>query len=1116
MCWNVNGLSTKLTDPDFLHFVSSFDICCLTETFTFPGFDFSVCFDNYVVLHSPAVKLSQHGRCSGGTVLMFKKSLQGFISEIQTGFPNILCLKISKELINKPNNLFCIGMYNHPSNSVYYKGKDFLSCFELLEQFMLSILESYGDCHFMIGGDLNARIGDWSFETEVFDFVTDKDVYSRKTQDSVTNGFGKMLIELCTMFELTPLNGLCKGDIDGSFTYHSDRGNSLIDYIMCSIDVFDIVDTFSVTPRVETDHMAVCARLFGCVDSFLNYDQENVSFDKVFWDLDKLHMFLDYFNCEEAKVNLENASRVVDSDVEAAVSKFTETMCNATSCMKRTVRIGRRSRTTNKWFDEECRVLKREAKQMLNRYARSRTLENKQRYKEKRTHYQKVLKEKKKEYKKTIQDSLLNHRKDSKHFWSTINRTRKRQTDKPKIDINVLKQHFENILAKQIEDKESTDWDLEDDIVVEDLDKDITEQEVQWALRRLKGGKAGGLDEVIAESLKAAEPFIVPFLTKLFNRLFQTGYFPTDWSCSVIIPLFKKGNVSNPENYRGISLLSVISKLFTAILNKRLYNWAEQEQKINEEQAGFRKEYSTIDHVFSLISMIKACLGGRGKGKLYVAFIDYKRAFDSVDRNSLWKVLQKIKTSTKMIRVLQGMYSSVQACVRWGQSVSTFFDCPAGLKQGCLLSPLIFSLLISEVGDAVSSHGRDGFQFLPGLKEIFLLLFADDIALISTTPFGLQNQINSLEYASKNFGLTVNLDKTKVMVFRKGGHLSKHEKWYYNGQQIENVNSYKYLGYTLTTKLSEDIALREFVGRAKAKVVQIMKSLWSLGSMQLEVFFKLFDAQVRPSLLYAAEVWGVRRFDCMESAHLFACKKFLGVSIKTPNLMVYGETGRFPLYIYSTLCAIRYWFKLQRMDISRIPKQAYEMQKKKMFDANQESNWALQVKDCFDKFGFSHVWLDGGVAHEKVFLSELRQRMIDCYKQQWSAKLRDSDRFKFYRSFKSLLEPEQYLTNINISKFRSALVRLRLGINELEVNKRYGNVAKPCPFCNVNESEHHFVYECKGYTTIRTKYLVKYYKYGTVEPSLNFFMQNNEITVNRDVALYISKYYYALRHRENP
>ena len=179
------------------------------------------------------------------------------------------------------------------------------------------------------------------------------------------------------------------------------------------------------------------------------------------------------------------------------------------------------------------------------------------------------------------------------------------------------------------------------------------------------------------------------------------------------------------------------------------------------------------------------------------------------------------------------------------------------MKQGCLLSPLIFSLLISEVAEYVRKNGKHGIQLLPSFEEIFLLLFADDIVLVSSTPSGLQNQINNLEKASNSLGLTVNLDKTKVVIFRKGGHIGAGEKFlflflFFNGNEMEIVNSYKYLGYTLTTKLSSNSACEEYASKAKGKSLDLMKTMWSLGSLNTTVFFQLFDAQIKPMLLYAS------------------------------------------------------------------------------------------------------------------------------------------------------------------------------------------------------------------------------------------------------------------------
>ena len=648
---------------------------------------------------------------------------------------------------------------------------------------------------------------------------------------------------------------------------------------------------------------------------------------------------------------------------------------------------------------------------------------------------------------------------------------------------------------------------------VPELDDPVTEQEVRQAVRNLKQGKASGLDGICGEFLKYSENIVAPFLAKLFNKLYDMNVFPSDWCKSVIIPLFKKGDDKLPDNYRGISLLSIVSKVFTAVLNKRLYTWAEKEEIFCKEQAGFRKGYSTIDHIFTLVTMVKKKLNNKRGGKVYVAFIDYKKAFDTVDREKLWETLQKLKTSSKMVNMLKSMYSSVQACVRWGASISDFFDCSLGVKQGCLFSPLIFSLLISEVADFVRQNGRHGIQLLPGLEEIFLLLFADDVVLVSSTPAGLQNQISNLQKASDSLGLTVNLDKTKVMIFRKGGHIASGEKWFYNGSKLEIVNSYKYLGYTLTTKLSTNSSCEEYASKAKGKILDLMKTMWSLGSLDTTVFFQLFDAQIKPMLLYASEIWGTARVSAIEAAHLFACKRLLCVSNKTPNHMAYGDTGRYPLYIESTISSLRYWLKLRKMPMTRFPKQTLTMLENDLdiHAANSTGNWAGNIKHCLESYGFQDAWTDG-VANETSFLSAFKRKMVERFQEEWHTKISNSERFSTYRSFKSIHAAEKYLNDITIKKFRDTLIRLRFGINELKVNKRYGsdNVTnKNCSFCpGLLEDESHFLFHCPVYSAIRQKYIAEFTE---MPRTFNQLLETPSTFVSRKVAMYT---FYALKFRE--
>ena len=130
------------------------------------------------------------------------------------------------------------------------------------------------------------------------------------------------------------------------------------------------------------------------------------------------------------------------------------------------------------------------------------------------------------------------------------------------------------------------------------------------------------------------------------------------------------------------------------------------------------------------------------------------------------------------------------------------------------------------------------------------------------------------------------------------------DKWFLGRRQLEVVNSYKYIGFTLTTKLSFNNACAEYVRKAKGKTLDLMKTMWSLGSLDTSVFFQLFDAQVKPMLLYASEICSTFRLSVIESAHLFAFKRLLCVSDKTQNHTMYGETGRYPLHIESTICSL--------------------------------------------------------------------------------------------------------------------------------------------------------------------------------------------------------------------
>ena len=280
-----------------------------------------------------------------------------------------------------------------------------------------------------------------------------------------------------------------------------------------------------------------------------------------------------------------------------------------------------------------------------------------------------------------------------------------------------------------------------------------------------------------------------------------------------------------------------------------------------------------------------------------------------------------------------------------------FFDCPVGVRQGCVLSPTIFSLLVNQLSIYITETGRHGIQLLSGLVELFIL-FADDVALLATTPYGLPNQLYSLKACCGRLQMEVNKDKTKDTVFQKGGYLTKHEKWYYDGRDIEVVNKYHYLGFALTTTLSVKQGTDHLVAKGKKDVFILCTSFQKCREMTKETFFKIFDSKIQSVLLYSSVIWGLHILDSIERVHLMACKRYLGVPSRTANKMVYGEFGRYPLFVAYVRC-IKYWFLLLYMEQSRLPNRAYRMLVN--LDENGEKCWTTEVGELMCKNGFYFV-----------------------------------------------------------------------------------------------------------------------------------------------------------------
>ena len=972
---------------------------------------------------SPALKLSSQGRNSGGVVVLVKTFLKDYVTELKFDMPNCITLKLCN-LFYK--DIICIFPYVPCSSSPFYKNFEEKNGITILERHISDLTTIHNDCCLLLMGDLNARMSniqpldDCSLASKYTDdinslsFFNDFDKsFTRQSKDAAFNAFGKPLIDLCASFNLIVLNGFGNGDQNGEFTFISPNGNSVIDYCIVSEDLLSCDMLFKVENRVESWHMPLTFEIEFLSNAFTQEIVLKNNYKKPKWIEENVCLFNQEWTNSDCTFNVSNLCNIVKNNPLYAtdcISAFSDLLNNCAHMMSRLIYVNKSPKLKNTWFDDDCLKIKRLTRRHLRKYQSTGLLSDKIDYISSRNRYKTLLKNKKRNFSIQKTNSLLSNMKNSRLFWKEIKNICPKNHAKINIKLTEWFDHFESIFCKNnvtppiCFEPDNRPLTVSADSVAS-LNTQFLLSELVFAIRNCSVNKAPGPDCLLNELFKHTQNDCSDFILTAFNVIFDNHEFPNAWSHSNIVPIFKKGDINSCDNYRPIWLTSLFSKLYTYILNKRLKQFTLDNNIIPEEQAGFREGYSTTDHIFTLYSMIM--LQFSKNKKLYVCFVDYKKAFDSINRQALFKILEANGINGKFLDAIKSIYQTVSASVSVDGLHSNTFYSSTGLKQGCLLSPNLFSLFMTEVSKALNADGVNGISFQENLNVIFHLLFADDILLVSDSIRGLQNQLDILYFQSQRLGLEINNEKTQIVIFRKGGFVSKYEKWSYGNTNLKIVNSYRYLGFEFTSKLSFNNAVRPFIAKAKKACFDISKSLSSIECYSLDVFSKLFDSKVAPILTYACELWGMHDINEVERVHTNSFKRFLNVSIHCSNMTLYADTGRLPLCITLKLRCVKYWLRLINMNDKRLSKQAYN----RLYTLSEQglNNWVTNVKHVLESNGFGIVWLFKGVGNESLFLNDFKIRLIDCYKQSWHAKISTSENFSTFYSFKSVILKESFL-----------------------------------------------------------------------------------------------------------
>ena len=1059
---------------------------------------------------------------------------------------DILWLKLVKDTLHIDKNVYVGLCYVLPEDSSRQNIIDDNIFDRLLDSLMFAENDCDSDGYILLCGDFNARTSVSPDFVDDSRFLVDNNllpdeyqedvILTRCSQDSGhTNRNGNLLLDLCKQSSLRILNGRISEDKNiGKYTFVNSNGSSVIDYVLCKHAMFRNIAFFSVDdPNILSDH---CLVKFSAV---FNTDRDvhripaehfckcSSSNDKItckyVWDNDKKQCYIQELNSNDCKMKIDDLLETLHScntsqHLDTCLEKFENVFKDAAqSCLKNVkgsmntlpdVEI----ENNLPWYNEECYNQKRLFHRMLNIYRELPNDENRLNMVLARSKYKALLRNARFRYDNDKTSQLLNaKRKNAKEYWNLLKQT---AGIKPaNIPMSTFEQYFKAInnpgdkffspnedVINFIDRYEKSEFN----VMFEELNTEISCEEINKAIKQLKTNRTAGPDQILNEFLISGCTVLMPVLKTMFNRMFEMGYFPDRWTEGYIIPLHKRGSIDDVANYRGITLLSCVGKLFTRILNNRLQCWAEEYNVYIEAQAGFRAGMSTIDNVFVLSGLASRFINRRKH--LYCIFVDFTKAFDYVVRDNLWYKLIKLGVRGNMLDIIKSMYTSIKSRVKHNNQLGESIPCALGVRQGESLSPFLFSMFLNDLEDEYINSGLDGIDV--DLFKIFLMLYADDIVLFAESASQAQKYLDILFNYCNTWKLKVNTKKTKIMIFRKGGKLPSNLEFHYDGEKIDIVSKFTYLGVTFTAGGSFQQTQNSLAGQAQKGIFKLSKYLYKFTYITPSHKLELFDKLISPILNYSSEVWGFNSAPAIEKVHLQFCKKLLGVKRTTQNDFVYGELGRVNYQTTRLLNIIKYWLKILHSQEDKYITKIYHMLKDDC-EMHNYVNWCYFLKDVLGQLGFYHVWISQTVGDCKHFLMSVKQRLSDQFVQNWNSRINESSRALFYRNI-SAFEIQPYLKIVNVEKFCKSMSRLRVSSHRLAVETGRWQKPNPIPYgericnvCSTLDDEFHFVLECVQFRELRIKYIPKFFwERPNMFKFIDLMKSSNENTV-KDLSMFV-------------
>lgn len=582
------------------------------------------------------------GRAKGGFLLGIKKNWKGKGSF--TGIEVVEGLIKSKIVIGEEN--FHINIW-----SIYNKGN--------LEK-MWQYIENDNYCEkegLIIAGDFNIRIGE---EGKCVDFDSPEEIRQRRSRDKIVGREGREFLEKIENKGWAILNGSTAGDEDGEYTFVGGMGNSVIDFAIVNEDVWKKTRSFRVEERVESDHMPICMEL---KTEEVNKLSEQGTITEAptrlcdVWNEESIAVFEEatrtWKEVVNESINVENRW----SEVKDLINK---------NITRKEIKIKKWKLGMRKWWDKECARSKRKVGNMLKKWRSGKG--EKEEYQKARREWKELCEEKKRS-KKEEEEAELREIKNENQVWKYFNKGRKiRET----VENSIKEEEWVAYFRTLLEGSDTKKVGMKRTIPAEKLEVEkVDAMEILAAWKKLKKKKAPGVDGITNEVWMHGGNGLKSRMIDIIEKVWEGEAIPEDWKTAVIVPLHKKGDKENTNNYRGISLLSTAYKLYSEVILRRLEEEVEIGGMLPEGQAGFRRGRSTIDNIYILNHISQ--MAKLKRKKLYAVFVDLKAAFDTVDREVLWEILIELGISSYLVERIKGLYEETKVRIRTVEGLSKEF-----------------------------------------------------------------------------------------------------------------------------------------------------------------------------------------------------------------------------------------------------------------------------------------------------------------------------------------------------------------------------------------------------------------------------------------------------------